>query len=110
MRVRLIIENGGRAVSKLVDLPEVPSVGALVQADRARRVAGVELAAGSDEHAVYLAEDATDLAVYVQPTAHLARLDAMKGDGWEIDDEEALRAWLRERIAREDRSNSVERS
>jgi hypothetical protein len=65
MRVRLILEHGSRAVSKLVDVPEVPSVGALVQADRARRVAGVELAAETGQHAVYLAEDATDLAVYI---------------------------------------------
>ncbi|KYG07428.1 hypothetical protein BE21_02520 [Sorangium cellulosum] len=110
MRVRLIIENGGRAVSKFVDLPEVPSVGALVQADRTRRVVGVELAAEHGEHAIYLAEDATDLAVYIQPAAHLARLDAMKADGWEVEDEDALRAWLRERLGQPGRPGAVERA
>ncbi|WP_437489050.1 hypothetical protein WME75_09965 [Sorangium sp. So ce1014] len=59
------------------------------------------------KHAVYLAEDATDLAVYVQPAA---RLDAIKADGWEIEEEAAaLRAWLRDRIDRHGRPGSVER-
>ncbi|HTN86568.1 MAG TPA: hypothetical protein VL242_22865 [Sorangium sp.] len=66
----------------------------------------MELAAETDEHAVYLAEDAPDLAVYVQPAAHLARLDAMKADGWEVEDEQTLRACLRKWIDRQSPTSS----
>lgn len=98
MRVRRILENGGHAISKRVELLDAPAVGAIVQADRERRVADVELDAATGEAVVYLVEDADDLAVQIDAAAHLARLDAMKAAGWEIEDEETLRVWLQERL------------
>ncbi|WP_437726896.1 hypothetical protein [Sorangium sp. So ce861] len=101
MHVRFIIENGGRAASKLLDLPEVPPVGTLFQADRIRRAMCVTFDAERGEYAVYLAECAFDLAVYLQPAAHLERLDELKADGWAVEREAELRAWLIERIDRQ---------
>ncbi|WP_437338472.1 hypothetical protein [Sorangium sp. So ce394] len=40
MRVRLILENGGHTLSKLVELPDAPAVGSTVQVDRERRLGG----------------------------------------------------------------------
>ncbi|WP_437523242.1 hypothetical protein WME79_33730 [Sorangium sp. So ce726] len=69
MRVRLILENGGHAITKRV---EVPAVGSLVLADRERRVVSVEPVAERGQADVYLREDADDLATQIDPAAHLA--------------------------------------
>lgn len=106
MRVRLILENGGHALSKRLDMPEAPAVGSIVLADRERRVADVELAADGVAD-VYLKEDADDLAVQLSPVAHLARLDAMLAAGWDVEREEELRAWLMRRIERQGRPGPV---
>ncbi|WP_437478980.1 hypothetical protein WME75_31740 [Sorangium sp. So ce1014] len=42
MRVRLILENGGRAITKRLHLSEVPAVGSFVLAERAGMVVSVE--------------------------------------------------------------------
>ncbi|WP_437987521.1 hypothetical protein [Sorangium sp. So ce117] len=72
MRVRLILENGGHTLSKVVELPEVPAVGSRVLVDRERRVVSVESDAGRGEVDVYLREDGDDLKMQIIPEAHLA--------------------------------------
>lgn len=99
MRVRLILENGGHAITKRLDLPEAPAVDAIVLADRGRRVVSVGPDAGRGEVDVYLREDADDLKMQIIPEAHLAFIEFMKRDGWEIEDEAALWAWMRRRVA-----------
>ncbi|WP_437601907.1 hypothetical protein WMF28_09900 [Sorangium sp. So ce590] len=42
MRARLILEHGGHSITKRVELPEVPAVGAVVLAERERRLGGAE--------------------------------------------------------------------
>ncbi|WP_437813854.1 hypothetical protein [Sorangium sp. So ce1078] len=58
----------------------------------------VELDAERGETDVYLREDVDDLEMQVIPEAHLGYIELMKRDGWEIDEEEALRVWLMHRI------------
>ncbi|XYH92864.1 hypothetical protein ACMHYB_33985 [Sorangium sp. So ce1128] len=101
MRVRLILENGGHALTKRVDLTEAPIVGAVVEADRERKANAVEEDPESGESRVYLTEDAEDMAVRVLPLAHMAYVDLMKADGWEVEGEEELMAWLRHRVRRQ---------
>ncbi|WP_157907225.1 hypothetical protein [Sorangium cellulosum] len=42
------------------------------------------------------------------PAAHLAHVDWMKRDGWDVEDEPTLRAWLTHRIERQDEDGSVD--
>ncbi|WP_438026382.1 hypothetical protein [Sorangium sp. So ce233] len=110
MRARLILEHGGHAITKLVDLPEAPAVGATVMAERERSVVSVESDAARGETDVYLREDALDLKMQTIPEAHLAYIELMKGDGWEVEEEVALTTWLRHQIARQDDDEPVELS
>ncbi|WP_438019650.1 hypothetical protein WMF18_11510 [Sorangium sp. So ce315] len=110
MRARLILENGGHTLSKRVDLDEVPAVGSIVLADRERRVVSVEPVDERGEVAVYLREDADDLMLQVVPEAHLARIELMKRDGWEVEEEDALMEWLMHRIDRQDEDEPVDPS
>ncbi|WP_437958411.1 hypothetical protein WME76_01300 [Sorangium sp. So ce119] len=102
MRVRLILENGGHAMSKVVELPRVPAIGSTIRVDRERRVVLLKTDAGRSEVDVYLREDADDLMRQVFPEAHLAHVELMKRDGWDVEDEEELRAWLTRRISQQD--------
>jgi hypothetical protein len=81
-------------MSKLVELDAAPSVGARVKAHRERQVDGVRFDAERDEHVVTLAEDDTDRGIYDDPEVHMAHLDAMTADGWQIEAERALRVYL----------------
>lgn len=101
MRVRLILENGGHTLSKVVELAEAPAVGSIVLADRERRVVSVEPVAERGEVDVYLREDGDDLKMQIIPEAHLALVELMKLDGWDVEEEAGLRAWLRHRIDRQ---------
>ncbi|WP_437955551.1 hypothetical protein WME76_29090 [Sorangium sp. So ce119] len=85
MRVRLILENGGHDLTKVVEMDEAPAVGLGVMAERERSVVSVEHDAARGETDVYLREDALDLKMQTLPEAHLAYFDLMKGDGWEIE-------------------------
>ncbi|XXY49162.1 hypothetical protein WME91_55055 [Sorangium sp. So ce269] len=102
MRARLILEHGGHAITKHADLPEAPAVGSVVMAERERQVVSVEHDAARGEVDVYLREDALDFHMQTLPEAHLAYLDLMKGDGWDIEDETVLRVELRHLIDRQD--------
>ncbi|WP_437477846.1 hypothetical protein WME75_35295 [Sorangium sp. So ce1014] len=102
MRVRLMLENGGHAITKRPHLSEVPAVGSFVLAERARMVVSVELRAERGEADVYLREDADDLMMQVIPEAHLAHIELMKRYGWDVEEEVALMTWLRHRIERHD--------
>ncbi|WP_437828818.1 hypothetical protein [Sorangium sp. So ce1153] len=108
MQVRLILEHDGHAITKRVELPEAPAVGAIVMAEREREVVSVEHDAARGETDVYLREDALDLKMQTIPEAHLAYLDLMKGDGWEVEEEVALTTWLRHQIARQDGDEPAE--
>jgi hypothetical protein len=101
MRVRLILDNGGHTLSKRVDLDEAPAVGSVVLADRERRVVSVEPNPERSEVDVYLREDALDLKMQVTPEAHLAYIELMKRDGWNVEGDEELRVWLMHRIDRQ---------
>ncbi|WP_437751511.1 hypothetical protein [Sorangium sp. So ce1389] len=101
MRVRLILENGGHALTKLADLTEAPVVGAMVEADREREVNAVEEDPESAELRVHLKEDAEDVAVRILPQAHVAYIELMKREGWEVEAEDELMAWLRHRVRRQ---------
>ncbi|XXT17947.1 hypothetical protein WME94_47740 [Sorangium sp. So ce429] len=72
--MRLILENGGHTLSKVVELPEAPAVGAIVLADHERRVASVEYVAQRGEVDAYLQEDADDLSVQFDDAAHLTHI------------------------------------
>ncbi|KYF69312.1 hypothetical protein [Sorangium cellulosum] len=102
MRVRLILENGGHTLPKVVELPRVPAVGSTIQVDRERRVVLLKTDAGRSGVDVYLREDADDLLMQITPEAHLAFVELMKRDGWDVEDEEELRVWLTHRINRQD--------
>ncbi|WP_437963134.1 hypothetical protein WMF04_25685 [Sorangium sp. So ce260] len=108
MRVRLILENGGHDLTKVVEMNEAPAVGAIVLADRERHVASVEHVAERDETNVYLREDAGDLSVQLDAAAHLTHIDMMKAEGWEIEGEQVLRAWLMHRIERQGTDGPVD--
>ncbi|WP_437574830.1 hypothetical protein [Sorangium sp. So ce887] len=103
MRVRIILENVGHTMSKLIELPEPPKVGDVVTVDRGRqRVVGrVEHEPETDVHVVSLTEDEYDLEIYLHPRIHLEHLAGMMEDGWEIEGEEELRRELRERLSRQ---------
>ncbi|WP_437712165.1 hypothetical protein WMF45_42380 [Sorangium sp. So ce448] len=101
MRVRLILENGGHTLSKVVELPEAPATGSTVQVDRERRVVSVELDAERGQADVYLSEDAKDLMWQIVPTFKLAFVERMRLDGWVAEDEEALCEWLTLRLNRQ---------
>ncbi|WP_437593901.1 hypothetical protein [Sorangium sp. So ce1000] len=58
MRVRLGRENRGFYVTKLLELLEA---------------------------GVWLAEDAGNMAVQVDPAVHLAHIDRMEADGWDVE-------------------------
>ncbi|WP_437757195.1 hypothetical protein [Sorangium sp. So ce1389] len=107
MQARLILEHGGHAITKRLDLPEAPAVGAVVMAERERQVVSVEHDAAHDETDVYLREDALDLKMQTIPEAHLACLDLMGRDGWEIEGEIALRTLLRHQIDCQDDDDPV---
>ncbi|XYH95406.1 hypothetical protein ACMHYB_47640 [Sorangium sp. So ce1128] len=102
MRARLILEHGGHAITKHLELPEAPAVGSVVMAERERSVVSVEHDAARGDVDVYLHEDALDLKMQTIPEARLAYLDLMKVDGWEIEDEAVLRVELRHLIDRQD--------
>ena len=102
MRARLILEHGGHAITKRVELAEAPAVGSAIMAERERSVLSVEYDAVREETDVCLREDALDLKMQTIPEAHLAYLDLMNGDGWEIEDETVLRVELRHVIDRQD--------
>ncbi|AGP42391.1 hypothetical protein BE04_14775 [Sorangium cellulosum] len=108
MRLRLILEHGGHAITKRVELPEVPAVGSVVLADRERRVVSVAPVAERGDVDVYVREDGDDIKMQVIPEAHLAYVELMKRDGWDVEEEAALRAWLRERISRQGRDGPVD--
>ncbi|WP_437817122.1 hypothetical protein [Sorangium sp. So ce1078] len=72
-------------------------MGALILAGRERRVVSVEQHAGRGETDVCLCEDVADLMMHIDAAAHLACVELMKRDWWEIE-KEALRVCLRERI------------
>ncbi|WP_437786666.1 hypothetical protein [Sorangium sp. So ce1097] len=107
MRVRLILENGGHDLTKVVEIDEAPAVGAIVLADRERPIVSVELDADRGQADVYLREDADDLAVQLVAAAHMAHIDRMKAEGWEIEGEQVLRGWLTHRIERQDGDEPV---
>lgn len=100
-RLRLVLENGGHAPPKHLDVSEAPTVGSVVLADRDRRVAAVEPGADGVEAAVYLAEDLDDLALYVDAVAHLDHLDRMKADGLDVEYKRTLLALRQDRIIRQ---------
>ncbi|WP_437925124.1 hypothetical protein WMF37_39760 [Sorangium sp. So ce291] len=77
-------------------------MGSIVLADRERRVVDVERDNERGEVVVYLREDAEDLAMQVDPTAHLTHIEIMKTEGWDVEGGAELRALLRERIAQQD--------
>ncbi|WP_437963140.1 hypothetical protein WMF04_25720 [Sorangium sp. So ce260] len=66
-----------------------------------RRVVSVKHNAARGQACVYVREDALDLKMQAIPEAHLAYIELMKRDGWEIEEEAALRAWRRYRIDRQ---------
>ncbi|WP_437820085.1 hypothetical protein [Sorangium sp. So ce1078] len=101
MRAQLILENGGHAMTKVVELTEAPAVGAMVESDRPRKVSSVEEDAERGEVRVYLAEDSEDLAVQMLPQAHMAYIELMKAEGWEVEGEDELMAWLKHRVRRQ---------
>ncbi|KYF90283.1 hypothetical protein BE20_18205 [Sorangium cellulosum] len=108
MQARLILEHGGHAITKRVELTEAPAVGSVVMAERERAVVSVEHDAARGETDVYLRKDALDLKMQTLPEAHLAYLELMKGDGWEIEDETVLRVELRHLIDRQDEDEPVD--
>jgi hypothetical protein len=108
MRVRLILENGGHPLSKVVDLPEAPTVGSTMRVDRERRVVSVEPVAERGEVDVYLREDADDLMWQIVPMMRLAFVERMRLDGWVVEDEEALCEWLTLRINRQAKDEPVD--
>ncbi|WP_437478976.1 hypothetical protein WME75_31705 [Sorangium sp. So ce1014] len=110
MRVRLILENGGHAITKRLHLSEVPAVGSFLLAERARMVVSVEIHAERGEADVYLREDADDLLMQVIPEAHLAHIELMKRYGWDVEEEAALRAWLMLRIDRQDEDEPADQN
>lgn len=65
-------------------------------------VVSVELHAERGEADVYLREDGDDLMMQVITEAHVAHIELMKRYGWEVEEEDALMAWLRQRIDRQD--------
>ncbi|WP_433927021.1 hypothetical protein AB3662_28935 [Sorangium cellulosum] len=75
----------------------------MVLADRERAIVSVELDAERGEADAYLREDGDDLAMQINAAAHVARIARMKADGWNVEDEAALRAWLMYRIDRPSR-------
>ncbi|WP_437970514.1 hypothetical protein WMF04_15035 [Sorangium sp. So ce260] len=107
MRVRLILENGGHAITKRLHLAEAPAVGSFVLADRERYVVSVERVVERDEFDVYLREDGDDLSMQVIPETHLAHIELMKEDGWEVEEEDELMAWLEDRLRRQDGDEPV---
>ncbi|MGK3986027.1 hypothetical protein WME99_23480 [Sorangium sp. So ce136] len=110
MRAQLILEHGGHAITKRLELPETPVVGSVVMAEREREVVSVEHHAAGDGVDVYLREDMLDLKMQTIPEAHLAYLELMKGDGWEIEEEMALRVEFRHLIDRLHEDEPVEPS
>jgi hypothetical protein len=52
-------------------------------------------------------EDGDDLAMQVDPAAHRAHSDRTKEDGREVEDEQTLRGWLRDRLSRQGRPGPV---
>ncbi|WP_437281735.1 hypothetical protein WME90_14620 [Sorangium sp. So ce375] len=108
MRARLILEHGGHAITKRVELPEVPAVGAVVLAERERSVVSVEHDAARVETDLYLREDALDLKAQTIPEAHLAYIDLMKGGGWEVEDDVALTTLLRHQVDQQDEDEPIE--
>ncbi|WP_234023805.1 hypothetical protein [Sorangium cellulosum] len=88
-------------MTKVVELTESPKVGAKVEFDRPRKVSAVEVDAERGEVRVCLTEDAEDLAIQILPQAHMAYIELMKRDGWEIDAEDELMAWLKHRVRRQ---------
>ncbi|WP_437727006.1 hypothetical protein [Sorangium sp. So ce861] len=48
------------------------------------------------------------LKMQVIPEAHLAFVELMKRDGWDVEDEPALQAWLTHRINRQDEDEPVD--
>ncbi|WP_437855122.1 hypothetical protein [Sorangium sp. So ce363] len=108
MRVRLILESGGHTLSKVVELPRVPAIGSTIRVDRERRVVLLKTDAGRSEVDVYLCEDADDLLMQITPEVHLAFVELMKRDGWDVEDEEELRVWLTQRINRQNEDEPVE--
>ncbi len=107
MRVRLILENNGHAMTKVAELTHAPEVGATVEFDRPRRVNSVEEDAERGEVRVYLSEDAEDLAVQMLPQAHMAYIEVMKAEGWEVEGEDELMAWLKHRVRRQRHTGPV---
>ena len=97
MRVRLTRENFGHRLSKIIDLAEVPVVGAILRS-HGRAVAAVAYDAEHDIYDVALVEEHRDLEMYVQPEWYLQWLDAAKKDGWAIEGEAELRAKMRARL------------
>lgn len=108
MRARPILESGGHAITKRVEVDEAPAVGSVVLADRERCVTSVEHVAERGEADVCLREDALDLKMQTIPDAHLAYIDLMKRDGWEVEDEVALTTLLRHQVDRQDEDEPVE--
>ncbi|MGK3990235.1 hypothetical protein WME99_44740 [Sorangium sp. So ce136] len=108
MRARLILEHNGHAITKRVALPDEPAVGSVIMAERERGVVSVEHDTAHGEADVYLREDALDLKMQTIPEAHLAYIELMKGDGWEVEEEVALTTWLRHQIARQDEEEPAE--
>ncbi|WP_437574559.1 hypothetical protein [Sorangium sp. So ce887] len=88
-------------MTKVVEITKVPRVDSTVEADRQRKVNAVEEDAERGEVRVSLSEDAEDLAVQILPQAHMAYIELMKREGWEVEGEEELMAWLKHRVRRQ---------
>ncbi|KYF71292.1 hypothetical protein BE17_24255 [Sorangium cellulosum] len=61
----------------------------------------IEPVAERGEVDVYLREDADDLMWQIVPKFKLAFVECMRLDGWKVEDDEALCAWLTHRINRQ---------
>ncbi|WP_437645543.1 hypothetical protein [Sorangium sp. So ce362] len=82
-------------------------MGSFVLAERAWMVVSVELHAERGEADVYLREDGDDLMMQVIPEAHMAHIELTKRYEWDVEEEDALMAWLRQRIDRQDEDEPV---
>lgn len=106
MRVRLILENGGHAMTKLVDVAGLPVVGSVFAEDRPRYVSHLSFNVERGVTDVYLQEDEHDLATQAMPDRHLARLEFMRAARWEVEDETDLRAQLQAMMHQQDGAES----